>query len=184
MSDQASAIARRLETIEARDGAEDEFDSELLAVLEPGTLLQVAERCVHNVVIAGALYRRGMAVGAPEESLRGYLALASIFEGDVSAARELVAPFAGASHNDVLLSAWANLDEEPGEVVRRLVEGLRRCPQSLRLQRQLADYALRVSRLDLAKRAHIWLLEHEPSSVERDRIQLVIREYGWSEAPP
>lgn len=179
MINEALSLAERLESLDARDAPNGEFDAELSHVSEPELLLRVAELCLHSTAIAAALYRRGMALGAPEETLRGFLALACIFEGDPESASQLLGGFVATSSDEVLLSAWANLDDEPGEVTRRLVEGLSRCPNSLRLYRQLADHSLRVKRLDLAKRAHQWLFENEPSDGQRERVRQVMLDFGW-----
>jgi hypothetical protein len=175
----AAEIAAQLEALAARDASPQEYSESLRVVNAPGLLLAVAEYCMPNTSISEALYRRGLELGASEETLRGYLALANIFEGRLEKASELVLTRAGESRDDVVLSAWANLDTEPGEVTRRLVEAIGRCPESLRLRRQLADYSLRIRRMDLAQVSHRWLLINETSGSERERVAAVIREQDW-----
>lgn len=180
MASDADRIAAELFKLEASGAIVETVEESLNEVDDARVLLAVADKCVPSIRLSEALYRRGLMLGAPDETLRGFLALSMIFAGDLQGAAELVVGSARDSNDEVLLSAWANLDLEPGEVTRRLVEAVRRCPESLRLRRQLATYALRIRRMDLARSTHLWLLAHEVTYAERERVAQVIREFGWS----
>lgn len=179
MNSEIQDIVERLESLRGADATTHACAVILRRVADPTTLLQVVEETFSTPQVADAAYHRGLELGVAEETLRGYLALAAIFEGNIERATQLVLPSVHDTRDDVLLSAWANLDYEPGEVTRRLVEALKRSPDSMRLHRQLADYSLRIKRLDLARKTHRWLLEHETSEAERERVAALIQEYHW-----
>src|SRR2546423_151642 len=116
MTDAVSEIAETLERLDQRGAPRSEYRVLLHRVQSAQQLIDVAAKSYPSSTVASAIDERGRELGADREVLDGYRALAHIFEGDLGKAAELVRPSFQESHNEILLSAWANLDEEPGEV--------------------------------------------------------------------
>lgn len=172
-------IADRLEHLEAAQASPAALSRVLQEVEDPETLWQLADRLAAYPGLMEALYGRAKEIGGSEETARGYLALAYLFDGQQEIPAALVRDYEAKSKDPVLLHAWAELAQDRTEVLARLKESLKRCPESLRLWRQMATEALRQNARSEAREAHRWLAAHERTEPERDRIQAILRENGW-----
>jgi hypothetical protein len=173
-------IVEELEELEAQDASSIELDRALVTVTDPGMLWEVAECAPLSVAIIGAIYRRAEQIGASWDTARGYLALAHLFEGDSESAVKLVGPELPRAKDPVLLDAWTALAATPEARVERLKQALTLAPDSLRRWRAMATEALRAQEFRDARRAHEWLAANEKNPRERERVQDILREYGWT----
>lgn len=175
----AEELADRLERLEASSEPTISLVEALRAVHDPALLWRVADRVVAYPGIMGAIYQRASELQASEDTALGYLALSHTLSGDLDAASKILGQLPKSSCDAVVMSAWAVLAQDDAERVRRLEEGLRRCPHSVRLWRELATETLRVGQLERSREAHLWLLAHEGDPQQRERVAKIVEDQRW-----
>ena len=173
-------LVDRLERLEASGESSARLVEELRTVDDAQNLWRVAESVVGYPAIMGAIYQRASEIGALEDTALGYLALSHAFDGDDARASTILGCLPESSKDPIVLSAWAALADNSEERIRRLNQGIQRCPDALRLWRDLASETLRIGLMKRSREAHLWLLAHEENPQQRDRVAKLIENYGWT----